>query len=41
MWMIYLILAVMSPIAVIALKNFLTQQKPEAVAATIEEGSAS
>lgn len=39
MWMIYLALAVMSPIAVIALRNFITHKTPPATPADPEEGT--
>jgi len=38
MWLIYLILAALSPLAVIALRNFLTHQSPAPAAATAKEG---
>jgi len=38
MWVIYLILAALSPLAVVALRNFLTQKVPVAPAATANEG---
>jgi hypothetical protein len=38
MWSIYLALAVISPIAVIVMKNFLTGKPPPAAPAAIAEG---
>ncbi|MEI6655840.1 MAG: MFS transporter [Verrucomicrobiota bacterium] len=38
MWVIYLILAALSPLAVIALRKFLTQQGPEVSATPVNEG---
>jgi len=39
MWLIYLILAALSPLAVIALRNFLTHQSPAPAEVTAKEGS--
>ncbi len=41
MWVIYLILAALSPLAVIALRKVLSQQSPVAPTATVKEGAAS
>ena len=41
MWLIYLILAALSPLAVIALRNFLTHQSPVPAEAPTKEGSPS
>jgi len=38
MWLVYLILALMSPIAVVALRNFITHKTPPVIPATAQEG---